>query len=515
MKIYNKTQFEIILLVLLFILLYLSSSLYAVGVRPLIINLEVERGGTKQFQLELTPENVQQVVDFNLFYPRQQQTGSLSYEEGNLDEHAVLNWFEVPDEVIIPPGEKTIITGEVSVPYDTSGSHTAIIMVEPAVNKAEEGISLRIRYAVRVNIHIDTPGLRETAELLEFNLEPGKEDEPPRVSSRIKNNSALMYDAAGEVTIRDESRRLVERIPIRSQHAAQAGREATTIYPGSEVIFSGEITEMLAAGTYDLQLFLRYADGRQLIERKTVEIGDEFVDPNNMKYFEVEPRMISEELRRGGAGTEVIEVRNRTGEKIGINISSEEIESDYQHSLLNKFELQLRGKQQFELESRRSERPVLIVRSPREIETGGYYDRILVTAFDPETGDKLQQETVNLEFLVGDDYQYSGEVLGLTTKTIDDEVLLSAAIINTGQVHFTPTARVYLRQNDEIKYTKRLEMTEENERILPEMDGLLRNYFTDIEPGEYKAEVTLQYQGEDLSVSEFELVIEAAESEEE
>ena len=504
-------------ILIIFIIFVFFSTIPAesVGVQPLVIDLEMERGETRQFELILTPSENQERVDLNLFFPKQQLTGNLSYGKGNLEKHAVLKWFEVPDKVIVPPGERKKATGEVSVPYDASGSHTAIIMVEPVVDNAEQGITFKVRYAVRVNIHIDTPGLRETAELLEFNLETGKEDESPRVSSRIKNDSALMYDAAGEVTIRDESRRLVERIPIRSQHAAQAGREATTIYPGSEVIFSGEITEMLAAGTYDLQLFLRYADGRQLIERKTVEIGDEFVDPNNMKYFEVEPRMISEELRRGGAGTEVIEVRNRTGEKIGINISSEEIESDYQHSLLDKFELQLRGKQKFELESRRSERPVLIVRSPREIETGGYYDRILVTAFDPETGDKLQQETVNLEFLVGDDYQYSGEVLGLTTKTIDDEVLLSAAIINTGQVHFTPTARVYLRQNDEIKYTKRLEMTEENERILPEMDGLLRNYFTDIEPGEYKAEVTLQYKGEDLSVSEFELVIEAAESEEE
>ncbi|MFP4020971.1 MAG: hypothetical protein ACLFUK_05135 [Halanaerobium sp.] len=509
----NKIKFILIVFLIFINMSSFSSTIEAIGVQPLVIDLEMERGETRQFELEISPSENQEVAELNLFYPRQQETGSLSYEEGNMEEHAVLNWLDLPEEVTVPPGEETTVTGEVSVPYDASGSHTAIIMVEPTVDEAEEGITFKVRYAVRVNIHVEAPGLREDTELLEFDLEPGKEEQPPRVSSRIKNSSALMYDAAGEVSIRDESRRLVERISIRSQHAAQAGKEETTLYPGSEVIFSGEIQEMLAAGTYDLQLFLRYADGRQLIERKTFEIGDEFVDSDNMEYFNVDPILISEELRRGGAGTEVIEVRNRTGDKIEIEISPEEIESDYQHSLLDNFELQLRGRQQFELEGRRSERPVLIVRSPREIEAGGYYDHLVVTAFDPETGDQLQQETVNLEFLVGDDHQYSGEVLGLSTKTIDDEVLLSAAVINTGEVHFTPTARVYLRQDEEIIYTKSLEMPAENERILPERDGLLRNYFTDLKPGEYTAEVTLQYQGEDLSVSEFDIEIEAAEAE--
>ncbi|MFW6301700.1 MAG: hypothetical protein ACOC1W_04165, partial [Bacillota bacterium] len=379
----------------------------------------------------------------------------------------------------------------------------------------EEGITFKVRYAVRVNIHVDAPGLRETAELIDFDLEPGEEDAAPRVSSRIKNDSALMYDAAGEVTIRDETRQLIERVPIRSQHAAQAGREATTLYPGSEVIFSGEITEALAAGTYDLQLFLRYADGRQIIERKTVEIGDEFVDSENMKYFEVDPVVISEELRRGGANTDTIEIRNRTGDPIGIDISPEEIESEYAHSLLNNFELEIRGDQQFELDGRRSERPVTIIRAPREIEAGGYYDRIVVKAFDLETGDELQREVVDLEFLIGDDLEYSGEVLDLTADTIDDEVLLSATFANTGQVHFSPTARVYLSQDDEIIHTKTLEMPDEDDRVLPEMDGSLRNYFTDIEPGNYEAEVTLQYQGEDISVSEFEIEIDEPETEEE
>ncbi len=511
----TNSKVFLIIIITIFILNIYSMNVNAVGVQPLIMDLEMNQGETQQFELDLMPSDSEEQVALNLFYSRQQQTGSLSYEEADLEEHEVLNWLDLPVEVTVPPGEETTVTGEVSVPHDASGSHTAIIMVEPETDEADEGITFQVRYAVRVNIHVNAPGLRESADLLDFDIEAGEEDELPRISSLIRNNSDLMYDAAGEVTIRDESRQLIERIPIRSQHAAQAGRDETTLYPGSEVIFDGEITEALAAGTYDLQLFLRYADGRQLIERKTIEIGDEFVDPESMEHFEVDPVLISEELRPGGANTDTIEIRNRTGDPIGIDISPEEIESEYAHSLFNNFELEMRGDQQFELDGRQSERPVLIVRSPREIEAGGYYDRMVVTAFDLETGDELQREIVDLEFLIGDEFDYSGEVLDLTADTIDDEVLLSATFANTGQVHFSPTARVYLRQDDEIMYTLNLELPDEDERVLPEMDGALRNHFTDIDPGEYTAEVTLQYQGENLSVSEFEIEIDEPEVEEE
>jgi hypothetical protein len=106
------------LIIIFILLLFLSSSLQAVGVRPLVINLNMDRGETQQFQLELTPEDTQQTTALNLYYSRQQQTGSLSYEEGNLEEHAVLNWLELPEEVVVPPGEETTVDIEVTAPYD-------------------------------------------------------------------------------------------------------------------------------------------------------------------------------------------------------------------------------------------------------------------------------------------------------------------------------------------------------------------------------------------------------------
>jgi len=474
----------------------------------------MEQGKTQEFELELTPEENQETVKLNLYYPRQQLTGTLSYEEENPEKHSVLSWLDLPEEVIVPPGEKISVTVEVSVPYGVKGTHTAVIMVEPITEDVEGGITFQIRYAVRVNINVNSPGLRRRAEIQEFKLVANEEDKPV-LQAMIKNPSSLSYNAAGEVTIRDENRNLIERVTIRSQYAAQGGRDETTIYPGSEVIFSGNVTEPLPAGTYDMQLFLYYADGRQVIKRKTIEIGDQYIDPENLEYIEVKPEMISEELRRGGAHTEAINIRNRMGDPLNIKIGTKQISSDYKRSLLNKFKLELRGDQQFKLEGRRSQRPVLIARAPREdIEDGGYYDSLQIAVFDPKTEERLQVKEIPMRFVVGEDYEYNGEVQGITTQRMENEVLLSTPVLNTGDIHFSPQARVYLIQDEEIQHTLFLEMAEEDDMILPERKGILSTYAQDIEPGKYTAEVTLRHAGEDISVKKFDLEIEEKEKEE-
>ena len=503
----------IITIILLLIIISFSSSLGAIGVQPLVLDLEMNRGETKEFELKLTPEQNQATVALNLYYPRQQQTGNLSYEEGDLEEHAVLKWLELPEEVAVPPGEETTVDVEVTAPHDAKGTHTAIIMAEPVVEEAEQGITFRVRYAVRVNIHVDAPGLMKKAEVTNFELTANEEDRP-LIQANIKNSSSLSYNAAGEVTIRDKNRNLIERIPIRSQYAAQGGRDETTIYPGSEVIFSGNVTEPLPEGTYDMQLYLYYADGRQVIKRKTIEVRDQFIDPENLEYIEVKPEIISEELRRGGAHTEAINIRNRMGDPLNIKIGTKKISSEYEHSLLNKFKLELRGDQQFKLEGRRSQRPVLIARAPREnIEDGGYYDTLQIGVFDPETEEKLQVKEIPMQFVVGEDYEYNGEVQGITAQRMENEVLLSTPVLNTGDIHFSPQARVYLIQEEEIKHTLFLEMAEEEDMILPERKGILSTYAQDIEPGEYTAEVTLRHEGEEISVEKFDLKVEKNEKE--
>ncbi len=43
-------------------------------------------------------------------------------------------------------------------------------MVEPAVDETDVGITFRVRYAVRINIDVDRPGLRPRGDILNFDL---------------------------------------------------------------------------------------------------------------------------------------------------------------------------------------------------------------------------------------------------------------------------------------------------------------------------------------------------------
>ena len=203
------------------------------------------------------------------------------------------------------------------------------------------------------------------------------------------------------------------------------------------------------------------------------------------------------------------------GDPVQVKLDTKKIGSEYEHSLLDNFKLDLRGDQKYKIEGRRSERPILITRVPREdIEDGGYYDSIVVNVFDPENGEKVQTKTIDMEMLIGDDFNYSGKIQNLTTKTMEDEILFSATVINKSDVHFTPQARVRLRNEGEIKHSFTLEMAEEDQRILPEKTGLLSAYNQNIKPGKYTAKVILQYQDENLATKEFEIEIKSPQEKE-
>lgn len=507
----NKKYLFIISIVFLFVIIYtLNTS--ALQVRPMDINLRADRGEKVEFKINLFSEKVQEKVKVKIRTLKQNKNGGFSLEE-NSSQEPLLDWINISKEITLPPNDPKEVVGEISVPYDAGGTHTAIIIIEPVIEEPERGIAFKLRYAVRVSVDIEAPGLRKDAELVDFNL-TSNQDNQPILKANINNPSSLKYRAAGEVTVRNEKKQLIERVAVKSQYAAQAGRDSTMIYPNSEVVFSGKTTELLTAGTYDLQLFLYYADGRQLIERKTVEVGEQFVDPENMDYIEIEPTTISENLRKGGAHTAPINIRNRTGDKIKVKIESKRLRTIYDHSLMDNFKVQFRGNETAVIEGRRSERPVIIFRAPREeITDGGYYDKVQVKVFDPENKELLQKKTIDLAFIVGEEFNYAAEVQDLQVKRVDEEVLFSTTVLNQSDLHFAPQARIYLSQNEEIVETINLDLPEKEEYILPEMTGLLNTHVQNIEAGKYTAEVTIFKEEKEITVREFEIKIGPVEEE--
>lgn len=505
-------KYPVVLALLALILVFLSADGSAIGVRPLAVDMSLRPGDTGEFQIILSPEPTQQVVSLSLFQPIQLMSGGLAYEEGDASVYRAIDWVSLEQSrVVVHPGEDTIIKGRVQVPFDAGGSHIVVVMVEPegstGLVEGTSGVVFRVRYAVRIAIHVDRPGLRAIADVVDFGLQPDSEGRPVAIA-HISNPSPLMYLVSAEATIRDENRRLVERIDLRTQAAWDSGVTSTSIFPGAELQLLGAVTEPLFPGDYELRLFLRYADGRQITRREQISLtGNEFNQEDRMAYLRVDPGSIEASLRAGGAATQSIEMTNRAGETVSVQVVGSNIEPEYAHSVFDALEVSIRGATELLIEPRRSGRSVLTIRAPREVADGGYYGDLQIGVFS-EGGDLLELHTVPISAVVGDPSDYQIEILSLHSDFYDGECLLSLAVENLSNAHVAPTAAVYLKDDAGIVVsTQQLTLQEGMDRILPTKAGYLTSVTRDLQPGEYVAEVVVSYAQQELVRQEMPLVI--------
>ncbi len=479
----------------------------AVGVRPLVVDLNLRPGDTGSFELILSPSERQEIVNLTLYKPTQLITGGLTYELGDPALFAPIGWVELEENrVVVPPNETAKVTGRVSVPFDAGGSYTIVVMVEPEVDEAVTGITFRVRYAVRINIVVERPGLRPRAEIVNFDLASSEEGKPV-ISAHFRNPSPLHYPVSAEVTVRDTNRRLIERVTLKTQSAWQSGQETTRIYPGAEVMLLGEVTEPLFAGDYEMRLFVRYAD-LQVIQTKPVTVTEgQFAATARMAVVRVTPDEIASSLRPGGAASEVLQIENRLSEFLKVVISGREVVAEYANSVFGNLEIQMRGDQEFQLESRRVNRTVLTLRAPRGVTPGGYYGYIDVHAYTL-TDEYLDTYTVPLSLIVGDGWDYQAEVMSLHALADGNEYLVSVTVKNDSVAHIIPTGTVYVRdQAGVIVRTLPLTLQEGMENILPQHTGFMLSTVRDLEPGEYTADVRIRYLNEEIAVAQLPMVI--------
>ncbi|MGI6034779.1 MAG: hypothetical protein ACOYCE_03095 [Limnochordia bacterium] len=493
------------------VLLCVSSTCLALGVRPLVMDLDVDPGHSETFELKLSAGAVQEIVDLNLYQPVQLITGGLDYQEGDPSIYPAINWITLEkNRITIPPEEEGTVRAQLKVPYDAGGSYTVVVMVEPAPGEAKTGITFRVRYAVRVHINVKRAGLRVTADIPEFDLVPDEEMRPV-LRARLVNPSPLHYPASGEVTIRDINRRLIERVSVRTQAAWEAGVEETRIYPGAEVLLEGKVTEPLPPGEYDLRLFLRYADGKQVIKSKrvTVKEGD---FAQRITHLRLQPEMIAVNLRPGAAVSQVIQMQNRTDKPLVIKLGARDIASEYPQSVFSSLDVQLRGQGELTLEPHRQDRNVFIFRSTKDLEPGGYYGYLDVYAYSEEE-ELLETYPIPISVLVGEGWENRAEVLNVDYDYYEGEYLFSVDVKNLSKAHIAPTGTLYLKDDQGvIKRTLRLELLEGVDSILPQRaERLVASVRDVLEHGEYTADIRILDGDVEIGARELPLVIQPRE----
>ncbi len=499
------------IIIILMVAIFKIPTVFAAGVKPLVIDIDAKPGDVKEFKLHLIPGRQEEQVKLSLYQPVQLTSGSLTYQKCDEERFPAAKWVNLDqDEVMVYPGENSTVSGTVKIPFDAGGSNTVVIMVEPQTTSQQKGgVRFMVRYAVRINIRVKRPGLRTEAELLDFTLKEGKEKEPI-VRAKIYNPSFWDYLVAGEVMVRDEDRRLVERLTLRTISGRKNDKDKTRIYPGSEVDYLAEVTKRLTPGEYNLRLFMRYGEHGQIIKSKKIKIekGDfNFPTADEIGAFSLEPKEIDLELKAGQRKSTVLRLNSELGEPSYIRVSGKEIKKDYSHSLLEW--IKLRGKSEFELKGRRRGNVILTVGVPRDIKAGSYHGNLVLDAFNLENGKLITKKEVPVSVLVGEEREYDINIRSLYAARVEAETIISLDIFNSGEVFIKPEAKLIIKDKDG-NFIERvqLNLSKGVNRVLPLKSQQLKGVAKEISTGNYIAEITLYHGNKELKLIREEFKVE-------
>lgn len=488
----------------------MSSLSLAAGVRPLVIEMDVRPGDVRDFEINLTPGLTEEIVDLTLYEPVQQLSGGLVYQLPTNPAFSATSWVTLDESTVrvLPDGE-TKVTGRVQIPFSASGSHTVIVMVEPRPPEIKSGIGFQIRYAVRLSIRVEKAGVRPTAELPLLEVQPDSQG-APQIVARVKNTSAMDFPMSGEVVIRDQERRLVERITLRTAAGASAGTDTTRIYPGAEVEFLGSITRPMAPGEYSMQTFFRYGDSGQILRNDPLVINPgDYVFPGFDEFdaFAVSPAAIEHSLRAGERKSQVFEFESMVGEPLRIEVSLAEVMSDYPYSL--KDWLELRAQPQFNLPGRAKTRLAMTISVPRDAEDGSYHGQAVFRAFHGESDELLTERVVPLNVLVGPEHERAVQIRSITAQTIVYEgTYLSLDLLNSGNVAFSPQVSAIL-SNEEGQFVQRItfEVPEELDSLLPLQTRHVSALASELPEGTYTLEIEVASNGVEILTETHQVLI--------
>ena len=495
----QRTKLSLLIFAVLTLLL-LNNGFVALGagVRPLVIEMSVRPGEQREFEISLTPGLGEELVDLTLYEPVQQLSGELIYQLPTNPAFSATSWVTLDSNVVrVLPDAESKVTGMIRVPFSASGSHTVIVMVEPRPPELTSGIGFQIRYAVRLSIRIEKAGVRPSAELMSLEVAPDLQG-APQIVARIKNTSALDFPVSGEVKIRDQERRLVERVTLRTPAGSSAGTDTTRVYPGAEVEFLGSITRPIAPGEYQMQAFFRYGESGQILRNETLVINaGDYVFPgfDEFSVLAVNPPMVEHQLRAGERKSQIFEFENMVGDPLRIELALAAVMPDYSHSVVEWVEL--RSQQEFTLPARSRTRLAMTIAVPRDAIDGSYHGNAVFKASDPASDGLLSIIAVPIDVFVGTDHQRAVQIRSVVAHSIEGEgTYLSLDLFNTGNVAFSPRISAII-SNEEGEFVGRVifEAPDGVKRILPLQTQQVGSLTSQLELGAYTVEIEIAHDG--------------------
>ncbi len=468
----------------------------ALGVQPLVIEMKPKPGETVPFTINLiATETTSEQVKISLYQPLQLPTGELNFREPDLAGFPEAQWVKLNSvSALVMSDGKAEISGEVKVPLNAKGSHNIIVMVEPVAAQKRGSMELRVKYAARLAIEVDTPGLRPAARVSDFEIAKGEKGEP-MINIKAENTSLLDYLTTANVTIRDNrTKRLVERVELRPEIGWRYQNPEMRLMHGCVLHYYGVPQEALLPGEYDLRLFFQFGASGQVLLSKTLSIKEgDFVYPAaKLRRIKIAPEEVAFSGKPGTASTKGIRFENRADKPVKIVLQPQDIAPDYPFSLIKNTGIEFRSNQEFTLEPGRMAVSIMGVKFSKDAPAQGYYGLLKVTVLSNDSAPVVLEEyKINLEAVVPGKHQISAQLTDVSGDKDDQKYLLSAIVKNTGNVKISPHAELVLKDKDNnlVAATKLAVEGTGAPSVIPGRLITLTGAVDSLKPGLYKAEV--------------------------
>lgn len=302
------------------------------AVSPMMIDLEGVERSTHEFAFNIFGKSDTN-IKLDLFDMSQLETGYMGFTKSDIENvESMASWVELSDTNFrVRDGETTTITGTINVPSRAAGTYLIGVMVEEDIPEEEQtGISVKIRYAVILNMRVEGSKNRRIKTGFE-ELVVVEQDDGLYVQGSFTNESTIDDWLVSQVQFRDQDNRLFERVEMKTESAWQRADPASRVFPGATVRVFGRISKPIQAGDFNVLVRNRFAEKSQPVYRDTVRlersgnqsaIGSETLSPleGDAATIEVLPGEVPVVIKKNGSSFSSFSIRNNSDVEISIQM---------------------------------------------------------------------------------------------------------------------------------------------------------------------------------------------------
>jgi len=274
-----------------FFALSITSSVFAVGVKPLRTELTIEPGLAATARIKVINSEAKEMT----FKPELQP--HVSNDDGGYpvpveldldDPFNIVNWISFSEEtLILAAGETREVLFTVRVPEDAEpGGRFASLLYSPVVDKEDGDVKVQVRVASLILVTV-AGDQRVAAELNSFGLKDGKVfgDKTVEIATGLNNSGNVHVRPIGSIELTDENGNILTEIARYIDH--ETGEEIVSsqipvnlsygnVLPGSSRTFVTEWNENIQPGKFIARLDLRYDDDQlALVQVAEIDIHED------------------------------------------------------------------------------------------------------------------------------------------------------------------------------------------------------------------------------------------------